>query len=667
MNAHQSQPNTPAWLSGTKGNILVVILLTLLTLITYQGVIDNFFSCDDFAWLRNAMITVNHPANIFTKDIAGWFRPFGHIVFAINYLIFGLNYPLAYQAVSIFFHIVTAYCVFHFTALLLKSRSIGLWAAAFFAIQHLHWEAVAWSAIVAETIALLWLLLALFWFLKWRENSGLSGQARQKSGMRTDRRTDRRYYVLALIALACSYLSAESAVVAPVLLLLTDIMYCPTIWKRRSLRTVVPHLAFWVISFIYVNYELSFLRDGPHLGHEGDYQMGLQFVMVMLRSVLAYIFPKPLLLHMFQDQHARFLPYVYVAWLGLATFAVLAAIVVKAQATYYKDLLYSGLWIGITLLPFCGFTRFTIIDSRHFYPSSVGVSIIFALFLSSLYHAIPKRSGWNNRLQKAALVIFVAGIAVWNIVETWYEDAGFQSYASEPFQLLSLLQTSYAEFPPQSRLYFTGFYTPHNFLADMLFVYYSLSPSQVRYIDAEEFIQFSKEHQFEQPTYLFSSHMGNFYDVTPDQYKYSLPENRILDIGEETAQKYLVEGFSYAETWADTSTTFVWSLGPASTIKVQLPVTETDITMSLRVSPFQSPGLPQQAITIVLDEHVLETIPLDEDFHTYNITIPNDLLSTIVNTIHFRYAYAISPKEASDGKFQDERQIAVAFDHVSFK
>jgi hypothetical protein len=452
-----------------------------------------------------------------------------------------------------------------------------------------------------------------------------------------------------------------------VLLLLTDIMYCPKIWKKHVLHAVVPHLLFWALSLIYVVYELSFLLKGPHLGHEGDYQVNLQFVAVMFRSTLAYIFPKPLLLHIFQEQHAAFLPQVYAAWVGLVTFAVLAAIVVKTRATYYyKDLLYSGLWIVITLLPFCGFTRFTIIDSRHFYPSSVGVSIIFALFLSSLYQAIPKRPGWKNRLQKTALFIFVAGIAVWNILETWYEDAGFQSYANEPFRILSLLQTSYAEFPPESRLYFTGFYTPHNFLADMLFVYYSLGPAQVRYIDAEEFIELSKAHDFEEPTYLFSSHQGNFYDVTPDQYKYPLPENGILDIGEETAQKYLVEGFSYAETWTDTSTSFVWSLGLTSTIKVRLPATETDITMSLRVSPFQSPGLPQQAITIVLDEHMLETIPLNGDFTTYEVTIPKDLLLPTVNTIQFRYAYAISPEESSGGAFKDPRQLAVAFDYVSF-
>lgn len=658
MNLHQSHDNTPAWLSGTRGNIFVVLLLTLLTLITYQGVVDNFFSCDDFAWLRNAIITVKHPVNIFTKDIAGWFRPFGHLVFAVNYLVFGLKYPIGYPAVSIFFHIATAYCVFYLTAILLKNRGIALWAAAFFAIQHLHWEAVAWSSIVAETIALLWLLLTLIWFLKWRAQPALPGQARRKSG--------RRYYVLALIALACSYLSAESAVVAPALLLLTDILYCPKVWKKSPIRAVIPHLSFWALSAIYVVYELSFLLKGPHLGHGGDYQVNLQFVAVMLRSVLAYIFPKPLLLYMFQEQHSELLVSVYAAWSALVTFVVLAIIVIKTRSAHYKDILYSSLWIGITLLPFCGFTRFTIIDSRHFYPSSVGVSIIFALFLSGLYHRIPKRPGRQHLLKKAVLVLFVAGIAMWNIVETWYEDAGFQRYASEPQRLLALLQASYPEFPPESRLYFTGFYTPHNFLADMLFVYYSLSPSQVRYIDAEEFTEHSKADQFEHPAYLFSSHRGNFYDVTPDQYKYPLPENGILDIGHETAQKYLVEGFSYPEIWGDTSTTFVWSLSPASTIKVQFPATDTDIRMTLRVCPFQYPGLSQQTITIVLDEYVLATIPLNDDFGTYNITIPKDLLLPIDNTIQFRYGHAVSPKEVSDGKFQDGRQIAVAFDYVSF-
>jgi hypothetical protein len=88
--------------------------------------------------------------------------------------------------------------------------------------------------------------------------------------------------------------------------------------------------------------------------------------------------------------------------------------------------------------------------------------------------------------------------------------------------------------------------------------------------------------------------------------------------------------------------------------------------MSLRILPFQSADLPQQMITIVLDEYVLTTLPLKEDFHTYDVTIPEDLLSPTVNTIHFRYAYTMSPEEASGGTFRDPRKLAVAFDYVIF-
>ncbi|MCP4432217.1 MAG: hypothetical protein GY806_14675, partial [Gammaproteobacteria bacterium] len=223
-----------------KGTIFVVILLTILTIIAYHDVTDNFFSSDDFVWLKNAIITLKNPLNIFTTDIVGWFRPFGHLTFAINYLIFGVKYPVGYVVVSITFHIITAFFVFILTAMLLRNKGTALWAAAFFAIQHTHWEAVAWSSIVAEVLAALWFIVTIICFLKWRERSYPQHvQPRRNSG--------KWYYILAHVAMVCSFLSAELSVTLPAMLILTDMIYHWRLWKNFSIRAAFSHVWFFLL------------------------------------------------------------------------------------------------------------------------------------------------------------------------------------------------------------------------------------------------------------------------------------------------------------------------------------------------------------------------------------------------------------------------------------
>lgn len=635
-------------LSGVKGTALVLLILILLTIIAYHNVRDNFFSCDDFAWLRNATISIQNPLHIFTTDIVGWFRPLGHAVFALNYWLFGLTSPLAYVIVSIIVHIITAFLVFVLATILLKNRNLALLAAMFFVLQHTHWEAVAWSAIVAETLAGLWFVLTIICFLKWREYS-----------LKT-------WFLLAHIALIGGFLSAESVVTLPVMLLLADLFYYSKIWKQSLTRAFLPHISFLLLWGIYVTYELFLQWNGLHLGESGDYKVNLEFFLILIRSLLAYIFPRPLLLYMLEGQHITLL--MFWIWLSLVVISILVFLSIQMKDTYYRHVLYASLWTIITMLPFCGFIRFKIIDSRQFYLSSVGVAILFSLALNSFYQRVRGKNSWKSKLKQGILVFSVLGIFGWNILEIWYEDARFEHYAREARQVLTFLQQSYAEFSSGARLYFTGLYTPHHFFADMMLLYYALKSSQVHYIGGEE-MKTLAEHQreFDQPTYLFANHNGNLYDVTPDQYKYPLPADGKIDIGAKTAQKYLIQGFSDPETWVDNHTTFVWSRKPTSTIKVRFPSTDTDMTMILRVRPFRFSGLPQQSVDILVDDQLLDTLQLGDDFATYTVTIPKALISPRTNTIQFRYAYAISPLEASGGELKDGRPLAVAFDYVMFK
>ncbi|MBD3309215.1 hypothetical protein GF339_22605, partial [candidate division KSB3 bacterium] len=471
----------PSYLTGIPGILLVMTILTILSAIAYHNVNDNFFSCDDFVWLKNAIITVRHPLNILTQDIAGWFRPLGHLTFAINYLLFGVHNPVAYVIVSIGFHILTSLLVFILTAMLLNNRYFAFWAAAFFAVQHVHWEAVAWSSIVAEVLAALWFLLTIICFLQWRERSAYSPRSQIR------RHPGRAYYILAHIAMVLSFLSAESAVTLPAMLLLADLFYARNVWRHSSLRAISAHFSLWALWLIYVAYELWIQWNGHHLGAGGDYAVNLQFFLTLFRSLLAYIFPKPLLLFMLQSQ--SLLAAIFSLWIGLVLLGLLTLLFIKMPTRDYPHALYAGLWTIITLLPFCGFTRFTIIDSRQFYLSSVGISILFSLFLKSFSHNIQWGTLKTRLFKKSVLALGILGIFTWNILEIWHEDILFEDYAREGEHVLQTLRRSYPDFPENARLYFSGLHTPPQFLADMLFVYYALPPARTSYVSSEKIRQ----------------------------------------------------------------------------------------------------------------------------------------------------------------------------------
>lgn len=634
------------WFATIPGKIAVFVIVTVLSLVAYQGVRDNFFSCDDFAWLRNAVRTVEHPPHILNTDIAGWFRPVGHLAFAINYALFGLSNPLGYAVMSVIFHIFTGYLVFVFVKKITQHARLGLWAAMFFVAHHTHWEAVAWVSILAELLVVFFGLILILCFLQWRQNGGWL------------------WYLGALLALTAALLSAESAVPFPILLFFTDWLYAPKSLKRLSLRFFLPYLPFFIVSVAYAAYEVFLQLHGLHLGSGGDYAVGVQYFIVLGRSLLAYFFPKALIVTVFESRSWLF--WTYLTWMGLTTATFLLIFLLKSRPRYRKHMAYGAFWAVLTMLPFCGFTRFTIIDSRHFYPSSVGMALIFGILLESLIPLTTSRQRWKTLLKRGTLIVMTGGFLLWNIVELWHEDAIFEAYASELHSTLTELQHWYADFPEEAEIYFTGMYTPPNFIDDLLFLYYSHKLSQVHHIRLEEFEALAQHSEFPVPTYLFAKHHGKLYDLTPDAYKYPLPPNGMLDIGTREARKFLIAGFSYDEVWGGTTTTFVWSSEPESTIKIRFPSESSDMLMTLRLQPFLYPDFPQQSIAIFLNGHSVETLRLEKNFSTYDVMLPAELLEPVVNLITFQYGYTIAPSEASNGTSQEQRQLAVAFDSIRF-
>jgi len=110
--------------------------------------------------------------------------------------------------------------------------------------------------------------------------------------------------------------------------------------------------------------------------------------------------------------------------------------------------------------------------------------------------------------------------------------------------------------------------------------------------------------------------------------------------------------------------TFAWSDGNRSELVIPLPG-GADIRMDLAVLPFTFRRSPPQHIAVVLNGHMIATVPLSRGLQTYSVTLPASVLDESPDLLEFRYAYARAPQQVR-WRSRDTRQLAVAWFTIDF-
>jgi hypothetical protein len=143
-----------------------------------------------------------------------------------------------------------------------------------------------------------------------------------------------------------------------------------------------------------------------------------------------------------------------------------------------------------------------------------------------------------------------------------------------------------------------------------------------------------------------------------------LPPDGFLDLGTGGARKYLARGWSHDEPWE--GSTFVWAAAPESELWVTLPE-RRDFRVELRLFPFRYPGAPPQAIEVAVNGRHLQELPIDErHWQIHAFKLPQAALAPGLNTLRFRYRYAMAPAAIVPGN-PDQRPLAVAVDFIMFR
>ena len=288
---------------------------------------------------------------------------------------FGFN-PVAFYAANLLLHVLCVLLVYATGVWSELSESIAFWAAAFFAVQEGHQEAVMWA--VGSTYLLVFLFGMAAWvcWVKWLQ----CGSA--------------KWYALAVVSFLLAMISNESVWIFPALMLL-PVAFERKHW-RRGLIGAAPFLAI-AVAYIFWNWSSRVSNPGYH---DNRFSLSAPWLRVLLNSSWRLLF----------------------VW-GLVALAVLLWLRRRADVRLVGA---ASLWMILSLLPFSFLTYMVQVPSRHTYLASVGLAWLFGAAAARLY---------DQRRHTLLAVLCIAALAV-NLEILWVKKMSQYRERGEPSELL---------------------------------------------------------------------------------------------------------------------------------------------------------------------------------------------------------------------------------------
>jgi hypothetical protein len=260
--------------------------------------------------------------------------------------------PPAFHAATLALHVVNTWIVYWLAMLWPRMKPAAFWAAAFFAVQEGHQEAVMWFTAMNELLQFGFGLGAVVCWLA-------AEQRRGSWGLRT----------LSVLLFAVAMLSKESAVIVALFFLL---IVPPGEW-RRKFPSLVPYFALAGLEAALV----FAARNSSFRFADGSFSLHAPFWITWPRGIARVMW--------------------FWGWLSIAAVWLFSKSAETKRAT-----LAAIAWIAAGLVPYSFLTYSTQIPSRQTYLASVGLVLLFGLAIESL-----QKAGLSRRWVSAILVLMI--------------------------------------------------------------------------------------------------------------------------------------------------------------------------------------------------------------------------------------------------------------------
>lgn len=158
--------SAPFWKS-----IFPLIALLVIICIAYSPILDNdLTNWDDPTYINNnpliKSLDSDNLKRIFTENYFGNYQPLHLLSYAIEYHFYQLN-PKGYHATSIAMFLIACLLIYIFINLLSKNKIIALITTAFYGLNAMRVESVAWAAERKDLLYLIFFVAALIMYVQY--------------------------------------------------------------------------------------------------------------------------------------------------------------------------------------------------------------------------------------------------------------------------------------------------------------------------------------------------------------------------------------------------------------------------------------------------------------------------------------------------------------------
>jgi hypothetical protein len=363
--------------------VIVYIFFTVAAL--FYPIISNYFVGDDFTWFRWAQDCCGNVINYFTQANGFFYRPGTKLYFSFMYSAFWLNQTM-YHLVSILLHFATSAVLFLVLRKILKNYSLAIISTLLFVVLSGHHEDIFWISSTGFLFNALFSLIALLSFIYYKEKKKII------------------YLIISSVCVILSLLFHELGVVAPLLIILYDVIFNEKIIFSKILKKI----SYLIILFPLLPY-LGIRFFAQSHWFNGDYSYNIMKLPYnVLGNTIGYMIfdllgPQSL---SFYEGSRNFLKNhiliaMFITILTILILIVLIKKVFKKVEENERKIIYFGFWFFlIALLPFLGLGN---LSSRYSYLSSVGFVVLFSFLIKKIYMYLEKVS--NSRIAVICIII----------------------------------------------------------------------------------------------------------------------------------------------------------------------------------------------------------------------------------------------------------------------
>lgn len=378
------------------------LLLGIVVILAYASVWRaGFIWDDDYHLTENACIIGPLGFRDIWTSAAAYYYPMVLTSFWLQHAIWGLN-PAPYHLFTIAVH---AACAIVLWRVLRRLQVPAPWlGAAFWALHPVQVESVAWVTELKNTQSALFFLLAIFFFLRWRDACAASH--RKGAGLN---------YVLVLICAFLAYTSKTSTVMLPVILALSG-WWLDDRWEWRSTFRLTPVFGLSAAAAGWTIWE-----QRVHSGASGAEwnQTVVERFLIAGKATWFYLgkllWPQPLM-------------FIYPRWtvsasqaldyLPLVGVAILSAVLWYFRRGWAKPAFYAFACFLVLLFPVLGFFnvyffRYSFVADHFQYLASIAPLVLFAGVMARLAASLAENTRRIVEPAGAAALLGILAALTW--------------------------------------------------------------------------------------------------------------------------------------------------------------------------------------------------------------------------------------------------------------